>query len=125
MIMMRKRLDSINKDCEKEMERLRRLQQQRIKQEALVKHFENSNETYNKIRKTAEEKVTDILESRKELIRLAVFSVIESIRIDPDKYGPLTYYNDTTNTSSIPPTTSPIFLIAAYYNRQYYYPSYT
>ena len=42
--MMRKTLDSTRLDCEKEMERLRHLQQQRMKQEALVKHFENSNE---------------------------------------------------------------------------------
>jgi hypothetical protein len=45
-IMMRKTLDSTRLECEKEMERLRHLQQERIKQEAIAKHFENSNEGY-------------------------------------------------------------------------------
>ena len=44
IIMMRKTLDSTRLDYEKEMERLRHLQQERMKQEAIVKHFENSNE---------------------------------------------------------------------------------
>ena len=91
-----------------------------MKQEALIRQFENENEAYNKIRKTAEEKVNSILSNRKELLGRAIFCVIESIRIDPGKYSPLIYHNDdTTSTSSIPTTT-----IAEYYNRQYY-PSYT
>jgi septal ring factor EnvC (AmiA/AmiB activator) len=39
IIMMRKTLDSTRLDYEKEMERLRHLQQEIMKQEALVKHF--------------------------------------------------------------------------------------
>ena len=120
IITMGKTLDSYRIECQKEKEELESLQQKRMKQEALVRQFENDNEAYNKIRNIAEEKVTDTLASKKELIRLAIFCVIESIRKDPDKYGPVIYYNDDTNTSSIPSTTSPI---AAYYNRQYY-PSY-
>jgi hypothetical protein len=51
--MMRKTPDSTRLDCEKEMERLRHLQQQSMKQEALVKRFEKSNEVYYiKIRNT-------------------------------------------------------------------------
>ena len=53
IIMMRKTPDSTRLECEKEMERLRHLQQERIKQEDLVKHFENNNEEYLNIRKTA------------------------------------------------------------------------
>ena len=56
---------------EKEMERFRHIQQQRMKQEALVKHFENNennNEEYPKIRKTVEEKVISILSNSKILL---------------------------------------------------------
>ena len=68
IIMMRKTRDSTRLDCEKEMERLRHLQQKRIKQEDLVKHFENSNEVYSiKIRKTVEEKVHSVLSDRRML----------------------------------------------------------
>jgi hypothetical protein len=74
-----------------------------MKQEALVRQFENDNEVYNNIRRAAEEKVTDTLSNRKELLRLAVFCVTGSIRKDPDKYGPLIYYNDDSNNAfSIP-----------------------
>jgi hypothetical protein len=39
-----------------------------MKQEALVRQFENDNEACNKIRKTPEEKVTDTISNRKELL---------------------------------------------------------
>ena len=87
---MRKRLDS-NKDCEKETTRLQGLQQQRMKLEAVVRQFENSNEVYIKIRKTVEEKVISILSDAKPLLRIALLSLTESMRKDPDKYGSLIY----------------------------------
>jgi hypothetical protein len=66
--MMRKTRDSTRLDYEKEMERLRHLQQERVKQEAIVKHFENNNEVYYiKIRKTVEGKVHSVLSDRKML----------------------------------------------------------
>jgi hypothetical protein len=72
-----------------------------MKLEAGVRYFENNNEEYVKIRKTVEEKVHSILVDRKELLGRAVLCVIESIRMDPDKYDPLIYYNDHNNTFSI------------------------
>jgi uncharacterized protein (UPF0147 family) len=114
--------DACRLECENEKEGLASLQQKRMKQEALVRQFENDNETYNNIRKAAEEKVADTLANRKELLRLAIFCVIESIRKDPDRYGHLIYFNDDNNAFSVPPTISPI---AAYYNREYYPSSYT
>ena len=62
---MLKRLDSIHLDCEKEMERLRHLQQQRMKQETIVKHFENNNEEYINIVKTIKDKVHNTYQIRK------------------------------------------------------------
>jgi hypothetical protein len=103
---MLKRLDSIHLDCEKEMERLRHLQQQRMKQETIVKHFENSNEAYIKIIKTIEEKVISILSDAKPLLRIALLSLIESMRKDPDKYSRLLYHNNTPSNAD--------------YNNQYY-----
>ncbi|MBV9177419.1 MAG: hypothetical protein JO297_10300 [Nitrososphaeraceae archaeon] len=115
---LHKTSDSCRLEYQKEKEELASLQQKRMKQEALIRQFENGNEAYNKIRNTTEEKVTDTLSDRKELLRLAIFSVIESIRMDPDKYGPLICYNDDNNVFSMQqPTTSPI---SAYYNRSSY-----
>ena len=96
IIMMRKTWDSTRSDYEKEMERLRHLQQESIKQEVIVKHFENSNEVnYIKIRKTVEEKVNSILSNSKMLLKLALLSLTESMRKDPDRYISLIYHNNT------------------------------
>jgi predicted DNA-binding protein (UPF0251 family) len=89
--MMRKTRDASRLDCEREMEQLRHLHQERIKQEDLVKHFENSNETYIKIRKTVKEKVVSILSDAKPLLRIALLSLTESMRNDPDKYNALIF----------------------------------
>jgi hypothetical protein len=99
IIMIRKTLDSTRLDYENEMERLRHLQQQRMKQEVLVKHFENSNEVYYiKIRKTIEEKVVGILSNSKMLLKLALLSLIESMRKDPSKYTLIYHSNTSSNT---------------------------
>jgi hypothetical protein len=63
---MHKRLDSIRLDYEKEMSRLQGLQ-------CLVKHFENNNEEYLKVRKTAEEKVVSILSDAKRSLKDSTF----------------------------------------------------
>jgi hypothetical protein len=98
--MMRKTLDSTRLDCEKEMERLRHLQQQRIKQETLLKHFENSNEVYIKIRKTVEEKVHSVLSDKKMLLKLAVLSLTESMRKDPDKFNAFIFCDNKSSSST-------------------------
>jgi hypothetical protein len=116
--MMRKTLDSTRLDYEKEMERLRHLQQEIMKQEALVKHFENSNEGYIKIRKTAEEKVISILSDAKPLLRIALLSLIESMRKDPSKYSSLIYHN-TSSTADY----SCHYYSAASYGQQQQHPS--
>ena len=96
--MMSKTLDSTRLDCEKEMERLRHLQQQRMKQEALVKHFENNNEEYINIVKTIKDKVHNTLSDVKVFLQLALLSLTESMRYDPDKYSSLIYYNSMSST---------------------------
>lgn len=118
IVLIGNRLDSIHLECQNQVTHVHQLCQKRMKLDALVRQFENDNETYNNIRRTAEEKVADTLAGRKDLLRLAVFCVLESIKKDPDKYGPLIYYNDDGNPFSIPPTT--ISHIAAYYNRSSY-----
>jgi hypothetical protein len=118
-IVIGNKLNSIQLECQNQTTHMRQLYQKRMKQEALIRQLENDNDVYNKIRKAAKENVTDALANRKELLRLAIFCVIESIRMDRDKYGPLIYYNDDNNVFSTPPQTT-ISPIAAYYNRSSY-----
>jgi hypothetical protein len=102
---MDKTLDSIKLDCEKEMTELLSLQQQRMKQEALVKHFENNNEKYINIVKTIECKVHNILSTVKVFLQLALLSLIESMRSDPDKYISLIYMIITSHYHQQPEIT--------------------
>lgn len=67
----------------KEMTRLR----------GLVIGFKSNNEEYLKIKRTVEDKISSILSDGKTLLRLACFSLIDSMRKDPDKYCSLIYYN--------------------------------
>ena len=75
--------------------RLEAMQQKRMKLEALVRQFENNNPEYVKIRKTAEEKVSNTLSNGKDLLKLALSSLTESLREDPEKYSSLIYHHHT------------------------------
>jgi hypothetical protein len=83
--------------CQQEDTKLWGLRQKRMKLEALVRQFENNNPEYLKIRKTAEEKVSSTLSNGKDLLKLALFSLIQSMRKDPDRYISL-FYDDTPST---------------------------
>ena len=87
-------------DYEKEMERLRHLQQKIIKQEDLIKHFENNNEEYLNIRKTVEEKVNSILSDSKMLLKLALLSLSESMKKDPDKFNAFIFCDNKSSFST-------------------------
>ena len=103
------------------MERLRYLEQQRMKQEDNVRQFENSNnEGYIKIRKTVEEKVDSVLSDRKMLLKLSLLSLTESMRKDSDKYSSLIYHN---NTSSNTDHNSQNYETASYGQQQQQYQS--
>ena len=90
----RSTLDSIRLEYQKEKTHLCQLYQRSFQQEALVRQFQNDNEEYLKITKTVEEKVATLLSSAKQLLQLALLSLTESMRNDPDKYSSLIYYNN-------------------------------
>ena len=81
-----KSFDSYYRLCQEEEIRLTDLQRQRLKAEALVSHFQNNNEEYVKIRKVVEHKVYSTLSNVALLLKLAVYSVIHSIRNNPEQY---------------------------------------
>ena len=111
IIAMGKRLDSIRLEYEKELAQRDQIYQKNMKLEAAVRYFENNNEGYIKIIKTIEEKVISILSDGKPLLRIALLSLTESIRKDPDKYSRLLYHNNTPSNAD--------------YNNQCYAASYT
>jgi hypothetical protein len=78
--------------CRQEERKLESLRQKRMKLEALITHFENNNEEYVKIRKSVEDKVHAALSDRKGLLKLALLSLTQSMRNDPEKYSSLIHY---------------------------------
>lgn len=77
--------------CKDQNTQLANLYSRKIRLEALVENFQNTNEWYLKIRKTMEGKTMPILRGSKILVHFALISLIESMRKDPDKYSYLIY----------------------------------
>jgi hypothetical protein len=76
-------LTKVSEKCKGEV---KNLQKEKTKLSTLIAKFENCNE-YKKIRQAAEEEVTNSLSKRKDLLKFAASSVIESITKDPTKYN--------------------------------------
>ena len=89
-----KNLDSIKLEYRREMALLKGLQQQREKLEAFVYNYKNNDEDYTKVIKSIENKVQDLISDKKAFLKLAIFSLIHSMRNNPDKYTSLIYHNN-------------------------------
>jgi len=105
------RLDSCILSCQQEEAKINESRKKRMKEENLVKHFENNNQEYIKITKTIEDKVLSTLLNTKALLGAAVLSIMESVRNNPDKFNSLIYYEYDKSSTTI---------IADHFNRQYY-----
>ena len=105
--------------CQRELAQMDQLYQKRMKQQAIVRHFENNNEEYAKIKKTVEEKVHNVLSDRRMVLKLGLLSLIESMKNDPGKYSCLIYHNipSTANYNSQD------YDAASYGQQQQQYPS--
>jgi hypothetical protein len=87
--------------CRQEQMKLEGLRQERTKEEALVKNFQDTNEQHVKIRSIAEEKVQDTLSKSKVLLKYALLSLVQSMKKDPNTFTSL-IYNDIYTPSSSP-----------------------
>jgi DNA repair ATPase RecN len=67
--------------CQQEKATFNTLLERRNNAEDLVRHFENNNQEYVKIRRTVEEKVNAILSNAKPFIQLALYCLIESMKV--------------------------------------------
>jgi hypothetical protein len=114
-------LNSYRASCQQERLKLECLHQKKAGLAKMVSRFKRKNEEYLKIKKTVEEEVTRFLLDGKELLNLAFYSLIDSIRKDPDKYRSLIYYNSASSITGY----SIVPYDGAYgYEYQLQYPSY-
>ena len=96
---LHKRLDQYQSSCREQRLELTKIELQKVRLEGLVDNFQNDNEGYVKIRNTAEEKVVSILSDKKMLLKLALLSLTESMRKNPDRYISLIYHNNTSSNT--------------------------
>jgi hypothetical protein len=95
-----KNLDSLKLEYKREAALLEGLQQQSAKLEAFVYNYKNNDEEYVKVIKSIENKVQDLISDKKAFLKLAVFSLIHSMRNNPDKYTSLIYHNNDNDSQS-------------------------
>jgi DNA-binding CsgD family transcriptional regulator len=124
IVTSRQTLDSYRISCEQERSKLESLHNEKVGLRRMVRRFKRHNEEYLKIKKTVEQEVTQILQGVKELLILAFYSLMESMRKDPNKYSALIHYNN----NMVPAVTDyPVFYSADYLGyglqKQQQYPS--
>ena len=90
----RENLEAIKSECRGEAALLEGLQQQTAKVQAFVYNYKNNDQEYVEVIKSIENKISDFVSNKKMLLKVAVTSVIESMRNNPEKYSALVYHNN-------------------------------
>jgi hypothetical protein len=98
--MKSKTLISYRISCIRARREIGQLQNEKAGLDALVTGFKRNNKEYNKIKETAEEKVKDVLTDSKLILKFATFSVIESLRNNPELYNYISYSTSVETTST-------------------------
>jgi hypothetical protein len=80
-------LDYYHLSCQKEVSKMLQLHRQNIGLERLLRQFKNNNEDYIRIEYVAKQTVRSVLSDNRQLLKLALLSLIESLRADPIKFN--------------------------------------
>ena len=72
-----------------------KLELQKIRLQNFVKDFQDKNLEYNKVKQAIKGQLEYVLADRRQLLRMAIQSVIELLRLDPQKFHSF-YYNQST-----------------------------
>jgi hypothetical protein len=96
--MKSKALTSYRISCIRERRVIENLNNEKTSLSALVSKFKSNNQEYLKIKQAAEEKVKDILTNGKLILKFATFSVIESLRMNPELYNFVIHDNSNYTT---------------------------
>lgn len=91
-------LKSLCVSCQEEESKVDQLQSKIIRLKRVVKLFKDNNEEYLKIKKTVQDKASGILLDGKGLMRLAFYSLMESMRKNPEKYSSLIHYGNNNSS---------------------------
>ena len=72
-----------------------KLESQKIRLQNFVEDFQDNNIEYNKVKQAIQGEIEYVLADRRRLLRMAIQSVIELLRLDPEKFHSY-YYNQPT-----------------------------
>ena len=81
------RLNTYRLSCQKEVKKTLELHRQNMELNSLLRQFKNSDEEYHKIRYAAKQAIRSVLLDSRQLLKLALLSLIESLRADPIKFN--------------------------------------
>jgi hypothetical protein len=123
--MKSKALTSYRISCIRERREIENLCNEKARLETIVTGFKNDNKDYLKIKRAAEEKVKDILTNGKLLLKLATFSVIESLRSNPELYNFVSYSISNNTTISYGSNYPSLMLSGRQQQQQSFNDSYT
>ncbi len=121
-----KLLSSLHMSCERERREIENLHYEKAMIENLVTRFKNNNEEYlDRIKQAAEEKVKDVLTNGKLILKFATFSVIESLRMNPELCNFIMYGNSNDTPISYGPNYPSLMLSRRQQQQQYFNDIYT
>jgi hypothetical protein len=120
-----KLLTSYRISCIRERREIEKIYNEKAIIGNLVTQFKNNNEEYLKIKQVAEEKVKDVLTNGKLLLKFATFSVIESLRSNPELYNFVIYDNSNSTTISYGSDYPSLMLSGRQQQRQSFNDNYT
>jgi hypothetical protein len=95
-----KLLNYFRMSCKRERREIEKICDEKVRLETIVTEFKNNNEEYfNKIKQVACEEVKSVLTDSKLILKLAILSIIESLRSNPELYNFVIH--DNSNNSPI------------------------
>jgi hypothetical protein len=92
---MKTTVDQLQLTIKESKDEKAKLELQKIRLQNFVKDFQDNNIEYNKAKQAIEGEVEYVLAGRRRLLRMAIQSVIELLRLDPEKFHSY-YYNQST-----------------------------
>ena len=87
--------------CQEEEDSLDELEQKKIRLKRLVKQFKENDAEYLMIKRTVQNKVSNLLLDGKGILKVALNSLMESMRANPQKYRDLINYNRNSSAGNI------------------------
>ena len=88
-----KMLEWLETPRREEEAKIDQLASEKIRLKRLVKRFKDNDEEYLRIKRVVQNRVTNLLLDGKEILKLALYSLLQTMRANPQKHTNLIYYN--------------------------------